>query len=135
MAGVEYLMKIWLADTSIRQYRRKDKRVALRLRSYLMIEGGGFRLGAYMRAFSGYVEREDGDVVELHEISFTDGYLRQHNIAVHDFWAFGIAEWKSIHEGVARVHFDYHLSFTGHPCEEPDVLEFKAPLLRPSGQI
>jgi hypothetical protein len=77
-----------LADTSIKIYRKRDGRLSLKLRSYLMIPTNtGFRLSAYLRSMSGRLEFPAGESLELDSIAKTEGCAYEMGHMVHDFWA------------------------------------------------
>ena len=123
-------MKLFLADTSIRQYRRRDGRVAFRLRSYLMIETTTtFRLSAYLRNISGFLKLSAGTLVPLQEFGVSENCIYRRGVMMHDFRAFGIASLNVIKDDVGVLRLDYHISFTGHPSEEPDFIQVHVPLV------
>lgn len=122
-----------LADTSVRMYRRKDGRVSIRLRSYLMVSTNvGFRLGAYLRSISCRLQFADGKEIEFDSVAFTECIETEYklNTMVHGFWAHGVTDISKIRDTVAKLRLDYHLSFTGHPEEEPSHFEVVVPVLR-----
>jgi hypothetical protein len=122
--------KFYLADTSVRQYRRRDGRVAFRLRSYLMIETNAeFRLSAYLKDISGELTLSTGERIPIEEVAFSDTCIYKMGVMMHDFWAAGTSEMKVIRDDIGKLRIDYHLSFTGHPYEEPDYIEMLVPLI------
>ena len=48
---------------------------------------------------------------------------------VHSFWAWGEVGMKTMRDSVGKFRLDYHISFTGHPYEKPDFVEFVVPLI------
>lgn len=123
-------IKVYLADTSVRQYRRRDGRVAFRLRSYLMIETtAGFHLSTYLKEISGELTLSTGERIPMEEIAFSDACIHKMGVMMHDFWAAGTSELKIIANDIGKLRIDYHLSFTGHPYEEPDYIEMLVPLI------
>lgn len=89
-----------LADTSIRLYRKKNGKVSVRLRSYLMVEtNASFRLEAYLRDISCTLTFPNGRTMEFDEVSFTDDLecKYQYNTMVHGF--FGIGNYKNENTG------------------------------------
>ena len=122
-----------LADTSVRLYRRKDGRVSLRLRSYLMVDtDAGFRLSSYLKDISCQLTLPTGEVILFDRVAFTDVLTCKYeiNTMVHDFWASAIADLPTIKDRVGTLRVDYHLSFTGHPCETPTFFELVVPLIK-----
>lgn len=122
-----------LADTSIRMYRRKDGRVSLRLRSYLMVKSNiGFRLSAYLREISCRLTLASGKVIEFEQISYTEDTQAEFvlDTMVHWFWASAVTDMEVIRNSVGIFRMDYLVSFTGHPTEEPDFFEAIVPLIR-----
>ncbi len=120
-----------LADTSIRLYRKKDGKASVRLRSYLMVQTNvGFRLSAYLKTIRCHLTLPSGEVIELTDISYSDSCRYCLETMVHDFWASGVADLKTIENGVGTLRLDYHISFTGHESEEPNFIETVVPLVR-----
>jgi len=124
-----------LADTSIRMYRRKDGRVSLKLRSYLLVESKvGFRLSAYLRSIACHLRFASGEEVEFDEVAFTEETEAEYELdtMVHGFWAVGVADMATIRNTVARFRMDYRLSFTGCETEPLQCFEAIVPLVRRS---
>jgi len=48
---------------------------------------------------------------------------------MYDFWASGVASLDVIRDDIGILRIDYHVSFTGHPYEEPEFIECVAPIL------
>ncbi len=122
-----------LADTSVRMYRRKDGRVSVRLRSYLMVSTNvGFRLAAYRRSISCRLQFPDGKEIDFGSVAFTESVEAEYklNTMVHGVWAHGITDIPKIQDTVATLRLDYHVSFTGHPEEEPSHFEVVVPVLK-----
>jgi hypothetical protein len=75
-----------LADTAIRQYRRRDGRVAFRLRSLLIKSGRtGFRPSAYLRSISGSVTLSSDLRVEFDELAFSEYCIHRGGFMTYDF--------------------------------------------------
>ncbi len=122
-----------LADTSIRLYRKKNGKVSVKLRSYLMVKTNvSFRLDAYLRDISCTLTFQTGKTMEFEEVSYTEALecKYQLNTMVHGFWASGTTEMKEMENGVGRLRLSYLLSFTGHPSEEPSFVEYVVPIIR-----
>jgi hypothetical protein len=125
-AGVQ----MFLADTSIRQYRRRDGRVTFRLRSFLMVETNTtFSLAAYLRSISGVLTLSDGTVVPMDDCGVSEECLYRQGVMMHAFWASGVAARDVISADVGLLRIDYHISFTGHPSEETEFIEIRVPVL------
>jgi len=111
----------------------KDGRVSVRLRGYLLIETKiGFRLSAYLRTLSCRLTLSEGKDIDFDEVGFTEDLEAEYkfNTMVHGFSASAVTDLASIRNTVAKLRLDYHISFTGHPTEEPDCLELIVPVLR-----
>lgn len=123
-------MSVRLADTSIRQYRRRDGRISYRLRSYLLLETSiGFRLSAYLEDISGVLQLASGPEIDLEEISFSEDSLYRLGVMVHDFWASGIGPLDIIKDDLGILRIDYRISFTGRGSFGPGFIEVPVPLL------
>lgn len=119
-----------LSDTTIRMYRKKNGLVSLRLKSYLLVNTNlGFSLTAYLRNLSCQLTLPSGDVVPL-ERSYSMNTQADYvfDTMVHYFWAKGVADIP-LRNSVGKLRVDYHISFTGHPYEEPDFFELPVPLI------
>lgn len=122
-----------LADTSIRLYRKKNGKISLRLRSYLMVTtNAGFRLSAYLKEISCRLTLPSGEVIVFDKISHSYDLTCKYELdtMVHDFWASATTDMHTIEDSVATFHMDYRISFTGHPSEEPRCFETIVPLIR-----
>ena len=120
-----------LSDTSIRMYRKKSGLVSFRLKSYLLVHTNvGFSLDAYLRNLTCQLSLPSGLVVPM-ETTYTvhaqAGYAL--DTMTHLFWAWGEIEMKSMRNSVGKLRVDYHISFTGHPYEEPDHFEMIVPII------
>ena len=130
---LEFAM-IKLSDTSIRLYRKKDGRVSVKLRSYLLVNTNlGFSLSAYLKNISLYLKLASGEQLQFNEVSFTcDVECYEMETMVHGFWASGIIEMERIKDTVGELTLNYHLSFTGHPTEEPESISYIVPVIKRS---
>ena len=124
-------MKLRLADTSVRLYRKKDWSVSVRLHSYLMIHckgTTGFHLGTYLNRLDCSLTLESGELFELNEYSFTDSCHFEMNHMIYEFWASGRTRLESITDGAGRLHVVYRLfSFDGQG--NPDEIDLVVPVL------
>ena len=119
-----------LADTSIRLYRKKNGKVSLVLRSYLMVTTNvSFRLGAYLKNLQCRVTLPSGENVEFNDIYYSDDCDYALETMVHDFRARAESNINIIEDGIGKLRLDYHISFTDHPYEEPSFLEIVVPLV------
>jgi hypothetical protein len=103
-------------------YRRKDERVSLRLKSYLLVESKvGFRLSTYLRFISCYLRFASGNEIELDEVAYTEDTEAEHNLntMVHGFWASGVTDMDTIRNTAATFRMDYRLSFTAIIRQSP----------------
>lgn len=122
-----------LADTSVRLYRKKNGKVSVKLRSYLMVETNvSFRLSAYLKDLSCDLTFPDEVVVEFDDVSYTEAIecKYQQNTMVHGFWASGLTEMKKLENSVGKLRLNYRLSFSGHPYEKPSSVDYVVPIIR-----
>ena len=107
-----------LADTTIRLYRRKDRKVSVKLNTYVMVHvkgRAGFRLSTYLKQFDCHLTFEGGQHVLLDEYSFTNDCLYRMEHMIHEFWVSGIVRLETVEDGAARLEIDYRLfSCPGH---------------------
>lgn len=122
-----------LADTSIRLYRKKNGKVSLRLRSFLIVDtNAGFRLGAYLKDIRCQLTLPSGKLIKFDSVSFTEvpESKLELNTMIHGFWASAVTDMDVISNGVGTFRMDYHISFTGLSSEEPEYFETIVPLLK-----
>ena len=122
---------IYLSDTSIRIYQKKDGRDSVRLRSFLMVPTDtGFSLSAYLRSIRCSLRLASGEVMEFDEVGLADEGWHELGIMVHAVHASASVDSGQTLGHVGWLRVDYHLSFTGHPSEEPESFECRVPLIR-----
>lgn len=123
-------LELWLADTSIRFYRRRDGTASVRLRSFLMIRSDvDFSLAAYLRDISVDLETASGATVVFDTVSHTETCSYAMGVMAYGLWASGVGTIDAAGSRIGRLGLNYHLSFTGHPYERPRRLEVLVPIL------
>ena len=125
---------IKLADTTIRLYRKKNGKVSVKLRSYLMVHtNAGFSLSAYLKGISLELMFSSGEIISFHEITFgCDVECYEMDTMVHDFRASAIVDMDKIQDTVGVLTVNYHISFTGHAIEEPQSISYTVPIIKRS---
>lgn len=121
-----------LADTSIRLYRKKNGKVSVRLRSYLMIETNtSFYLGTYLKDISCVLTFSNGETMVFDDVAFAENMECEYHLdtMIHEFWASGITEMNCIKFSVGMLCVNFLFSFTGHPSEQSDSVEYIVPLI------
>ncbi len=119
-----------LADTSVKIYLKKNGQASLKLRSYLMVKSNiGFRLSAYLKDISCAITLPTGEKIEFYDVSYSDKCDYEMETMVHGFWAYAISKLYIAKHSVCLLRMDYHISFTGHPSEEPKFIEILVPLI------
>ncbi|MBU4295270.1 MAG: hypothetical protein KJ862_05205 [Proteobacteria bacterium] len=112
-------------------YRKKNGLVSFRLKSYLLVHTDViFNLNAYLRNLTCQLTLSSGLVVPM-DTSYTIRTQAEYvmETMAHLFWASGEAELESMCNSVGKLRLDYHISFTGHPDENPDFFETIVPLV------
>ena len=122
---------MYLADTSVRLYRKRDGTVSVRLKSFLMIHckgGNGFKLSAYLNKLDGSITLDTGECVIFDELSYTESCLYKMEHMIHEFWASGTTNMSVIKNGAGLLILEYRLfSFDGQGS--PSVIEAIVPVL------
>ncbi|MFZ0912778.1 MAG: hypothetical protein WBQ76_04440 [Candidatus Korobacteraceae bacterium] len=124
-----------LADTSIRMYRRKDGRVSLRLKSYLLVHSNvSFRLCAYLRSISCHLTFASGKEIEFDEVAYSEATEAEYKLdtMVHGFRASAVTDIDTIRNTIATFRMDYSFSFTGHEDEITGSFQAVVPLVKRS---
>jgi len=122
-----------LADTSIRAYKKGNGKISLHLRSYLLVKTNTtFSLSHYMRSIDCQLILEDGTEIDFEDISYLVDIICKYsfNTMVHNFYASTITNLNDIEQSLALLKVKYHISFTGHPCEEPDSFKRIVPIIK-----
>lgn len=124
-----------LSDTSIRLYRKKNGKVSVKLRSYLMVKTNvEFNLSTYLNELSCTLKLANGKIIKFEDVSFTY-YLEcafQMNTMVHGFWASSVTDLEEIQNGIGILTLDYLLSFSGHQSEECSNVSYVVPVIKRS---
>jgi hypothetical protein len=122
-----------LADSTVRLYNKRGRKVAYHLRSHLLVRTNvGFRLSAYLRSISCHlhipgVDEFEFDSVAIDEDPMCDIAL---NMMCHHFRASAIRTAAPKRDTMATLRLEWHVSFTGHPSEAPETKELVVPLIR-----
>jgi hypothetical protein len=122
---------MYLADTSVHLYRKRNGSVSVRLRSFLMIHckgGSGFKLSAYLNKLEGSITLDTGECIIFDELSFTEGCLYKMDHMIHDFWASGTTNMSIIKNGAGLLQFEYKL-FSSEGQGSPSVIKTIVPVL------
>lgn len=125
------MLELDLSDTSIRAYKKQNGKISLHLRSFLLIKtDASFSLSQYMKNLECLLILQDGTTIAFDEIEYSVGCEYALETMAHSFLASTITNLTNIKSGLARLRVTYHLSFTGHPYEEPNSFEKIVPLVR-----
>ena len=89
----------------------------------------GFLLSAYLRDISATLMLPDGEIITLDDIGYSETSRYNLGVMMHDLWAAGVGRVRVLRKDIGILRFGYHLSFTGHPAEEPVEVEMAVPLL------
>ena len=122
-----------LADTSIRAYKKGNGKIYLHLRSYLLVKTNvTFSLSHYMKSIDCQLILQDGTEITFEDISYSVAIVCEYsfNTMVHNFYASTVTNLNDINQSLALLKVIYHISFTGHPCEEPESFEKIVPIIK-----
>ena len=125
-------VKIDLADSTFRAYRRRDGDISLHLRGYLLVHtDAGFRLGAYLKAIKCWIKLPGRKEEEFDSVGFSECTVCKYDqsIMLHDLWISTVIRPTCIGPCVADFRMMYHISFTGHRTEEPEFIYRKVPVI------
>ena len=117
-----------LADTTFRAYLKKRGGVSLRLRSYLFVHSTvGFKLSAYLKDIRGWITLPGRKEEEIDSVAISENVVCEvsHEIMAHDLWLSTVIRSRDVKRCIADFRMMYHLSFTGHPVEEPQFIHRK----------
>ena len=124
-----------VVDGTFRAYKKKNGNISLHLRTYLLVYTNlGFRLNAYLKDLKGWLKLPDKNEIEIDKISYSQAVVCKYSndIMAHDFWLSTVLNENIIKPCIADLRLMFHLSFTGHPYEEPEYLTkkvFVAPII------
>ena len=117
-----------LADTTFRAYKKKHGGISLHLRSYLLIHTNlGFKLSAYLRDIRAWITLPGGKEEEINSVAFSEHIVCKfsHDIMAHDLCLSTVINGCDVKRCTADLRVMYHISFTGHPAEEPEFVQRK----------
>ncbi len=123
-------MKLYLSDTSVRLYRKKDGKVSFRLHSYIMVDAqkGTFSLSAYMNQFDCTLQLTTGEIVDLSSIRYTATCTHSMDYMMHELWASGETEMEVMKDMVGLLRVEYRL-FTYPGQGDSDLIEQHVPII------
>jgi hypothetical protein len=122
-----------LADTSVKAYKKRNGNISLHLKSYLMAiakGGAGYSLTSYLKNIECYITLEDNTQIKFEEISISVNSDYAFDTMVHSFKAVAITNLNKIKGAVGKLRVIYHISFTGHPSEEPEEFQLAVPIVK-----
>jgi hypothetical protein len=123
-------MPLYLADTSIRQFRRRDGRISLKLRSYLLVETPiRFKITSAISDISGYIALTSGEIVTLEYVSIADDGIFKLGVMMHDFWASGTANFGVIRDDLGVLTLNYVISTPGGAGLSNGEIQVVSPLV------
>ena len=120
--------KFGIVDGKFRAFKKKNNKISLNLRTYLLVyTNTGFRLSAYLKNARAWLTLPEETEIEIEELSFSDNVIRNHPgyMMVHDFWLRTVFDKQELKSCVADLKLMFHLSFNGHPIEEPEYIKRK----------
>jgi len=124
-------LELNLSDTSIRAYKKRNGKISLHLRSYLMVHTDkSFSLSSYLKSIECCLILQDGTKVDFDKILYSCSCEYALETMKHHFSASTITNLTDIHGGLAVLHVKYHFNFTGHSHEEPNSFEKIVPLVK-----
>ena len=122
-----------LADTTFRAYKKKDGRVSLHCRGYLLVHtNAGFRLDAYLRDIHCWLTLPKTKEHECDSVAFSYDTQARYDgqTMLHDIFISTVTPFRHIETCVANMKMKFHLSFTGHATEEPTYMERRVPIIK-----
>lgn len=90
----------------------------------------GYSLTHYLKDIRCYLTLENGDKIELEEISISVDCIYGFETMIHSFKASTVTNYKNIIDKVGLLELYYHISFADHPSEEPEQFELSVPLIK-----
>lgn len=115
-----------LADTSILAFKKRSGNISLHLRSYLLIKTNvTFSLSHYMKSIGCLLILHNGTEITFENISYSMAGFCEYafETMAHRFYASTVTNLYETKYSLALLGVTYHISFTGHPYEEPDYFE------------
>jgi hypothetical protein len=117
-----------IADTTFRAYKKKRGGISLHLRSYLLVHTNvGFKLSAYLKDIRAWIRLPGGKEEEIDSVAISEHlvYKFSNDIMAHDLWLSTLIHGCDVKRCTADLRVMYHISFTGHPAEEPQFIQRK----------
>lgn len=112
------MLDIQLSSYEFRTYRKRDGRISLRHRSYLLVPtNGSFSLSTYLAKITAQLTLPDSTEVEIEEITFSDAVQFKYDgeTMVHLFRFSHVTARTEILPGLGHLRIGYEFQFAGHP--------------------
>lgn len=122
-----------LSDTSVKAYKKRNGNISLHLNSHLMViskDKLGYSLTHYLKDIRCYLTLENGEKIELEDISISVDCIYGFETMVHSFKAATVTNYKNNIGEVGLLELYYHISFVSHPSEEPEQFELSVPIIK-----
>ena len=120
-------MKLDLSNVILRAYKKKNRRIALHLIGHLLVfTSVSFSFTRYLRKMQSWITLPGQPEREAHSMSLSVGCTYSDEVMIHDLHAKFILPYQRLKQSVTNLTMMFHISFTGHPTEEPIYIERKA---------
>jgi hypothetical protein len=119
-------MKLELSNVIVRAYKKKNLGIALHLRGHLLgFTNVSFSFCAYLREMQSWITLPGQTEIEARSMSVNVGCTYSEDVMIHGLHAEFMLPYHKLRKSVAHLRMMFHVSFTGHPTEEPTYIERK----------
>lgn len=120
-------MNLDLSNIVIKAYKKKNKKIALHLKGHLLVfTNTTFSFTGYLKEMQGWVTLPGQSEIETKSMSISVDCVYSENIMVHHLSVEFELPYQKLNTSIANLKLMFHISFTGHPYEEPTYIEKKA---------
>ncbi len=120
-------MKLELSNVVLRAYKKKNKDISLNLRNHLLVyTNEPFSFTGYMKKMQGWVALPGQKEIKAKSMSISVSCSLSENVMIHNLYVKFELPNQKLKTSMANLKLMFHISFTGHPYEEPTYIEKKA---------
>jgi len=117
-------MKLELTNVILRGYGKKNHKIALHLKGHLLVfTNAGFSLTGYLKEMQSWLTLPGQKELMSLSMSVSVGCIYSEEIMIHDLWTNFILPNQKLESSIAHLRMMFHVSFPGHPTEEPAYIE------------
>jgi hypothetical protein len=123
-------MKLELSNVVLRAYKKKNERIALHLRSHLLVfDKVPFSFTGYMKKMESWITLPGQKELKADDMTISVACTYSENIMIHSLHSTFILPYQELENSIANLRMMFNVSFTGYlPCKDMyDSMEIVEP--------